>query len=85
MLERKNDKELFAIIKKELFTALVGDIMDVMGFTQQFLPPQIRPLKLEMVLVDRALTVLESDCCWTRIASNNNEEKAFGLILEALD
>jgi len=28
---------------------------------------------------------VEADCCWTRIASNNNEEKAFGLMLEVLD
>jgi len=27
MQKWKNDKELFALIKKELFTALVGDIM----------------------------------------------------------
>jgi len=85
MAEWKNDKELFNIIKKELFTALVGDIMDGLGFTQQFLPPQIKPLKPEMVLVGRAMTVLEADCCSTRIVSNNNEEKPFGLMLEALD
>ena len=28
----RNDKELFAIAKKELFVALVGDILDTMVF-----------------------------------------------------
>jgi len=85
MAEWKNDKELFNVIKKELFTALVGDIMDVLGFTQQFLPPQIKPLNPEMILIGRAMTVLEADCYSTRIVFNNNEEKPFGLMLEALD
>ena len=39
------DIELFDFIRKELYTAVVGDIMDKMGLINQFLPPQIRPLK----------------------------------------
>ena len=45
MKEWKDDKALFALIKEELYTAVVGDIMDKMGYTHQFLPPQIRPLR----------------------------------------
>ena len=41
MKEWKDDKALFALIKEELYTAVVGDIMDKMGYTHQFLPPQI--------------------------------------------
>ena len=39
MKEGKDDKALFALIKEELYTAVVGDIMDKMGYTRQFLPP----------------------------------------------
>lgn len=28
----KNDEELFGIARKELFTALVGDVLDKMGY-----------------------------------------------------
>mgnify|MGYP001238938052 CR=1 FL=1 len=48
MKEWKDDKDLFALIKEELYTAVVGDIMDKMGYTRQFLPPRIRPLRDDM-------------------------------------
>ena len=57
----KNDQELFSIIRKELYTAVIGDIMDKMGFLCQFLPPQIQPLEGKMRVVGRAMTVLEAD------------------------
>lgn len=82
-----NDDELFRLIKQELFTAVIGDIMDKMGFQHQFLPPQIKPLNDNMILAGRAMTVLEAD---TLSDKNNKEadpvfEKPFGLMLEALD
>ena len=45
----KTDDELFTIVKKELFTCVVGDVMDKMRLQHQFLPPQIRPLRQDMV------------------------------------
>ena len=56
MKEWKDDKALFALIKEELYTAVVGDIMDKMGYTHQFLPPQIRPLRDDMRIAGRAMT-----------------------------
>ena len=81
------DEDLFALIKDELYTAVVGDIMDKMGLQKQFLPPQIRPLKEEMVLVGRAMTVLEADCFEAHSPGSQNPVmvKSFGLMLEALD
>ncbi|MBL4576459.1 MAG: RraA family protein [Opitutaceae bacterium] len=82
----KNDSELFALAKRELFTAVVGDIMDVIGLRQQFLSPKIRPLQSTMVTIGRAMTVLESDT--EKIVESGHEvllEKPFGLMLEALD
>ena len=61
MKEWNDDKALFSLIKEELYTAVIGDIMDKMGYTRQFLPPQIRPLRDDMLVVGRAMTVLEAD------------------------
>ena len=57
-----NGEQLLAIIRDELFTAVIGDIMDKMGYLRQFLPPQIQPLRDDMFIVGRAMTVLEADC-----------------------
>lgn len=38
MKEWNDDKALFSLIKEELYTAVIGDIMDKMGYTRQFLP-----------------------------------------------
>ena len=83
----KNDDELFSIIKRELYTAVVGDIMDKMGFLHQFLSPEIQPLKESMFLVGRAMTVLEADTFEELSIGSANPlmAKPFGLMLEALD
>jgi len=83
----KNDDELFAIAKNELYTAVIGDIMDKMGYLHQFLPPQIHPLKDSMFLIGRAMTVLEADTFeeLSSFTANPIMAKPFGLMLEALD
>jgi regulator of RNase E activity RraA len=83
----KTDEELFAIIRLELFTCVVGDVMDKMGLQHQFLPPQIHALRPEMVLIGRAMPVLAVDVFQERIEGTNNTlmAKPFGLMLEALD
>lgn len=57
MKEWSDDKSLLALIKNELYTAVIGDIMDKMGYTHQFLPPRIRPLRDDMFIAGRAM-------CW---------------------
>ncbi|MGH9623798.1 MAG: RraA family protein [Bryobacteraceae bacterium] len=83
----KDDEELFAIARRELFTSVVGDVMDKLGLLHQFLPPAIRPLSGEMVLIGRAMPVLSVDVFQERVAGSANQlmEKPFGLMLEALD
>lgn len=76
MTEWKDDAELFALARRELFTALVGDAMDKMGLVNQFLPPYLKPLRDDMVVIGRAMTVVEAD---------GTEEKPFGRMFEALD
>ncbi len=81
------DDDLFTLCRHELFTAVVGDIMDKMGLLNQFLPAKIQPLREDMVTVGRAMTVLEADvfCEYNAGGSNPVLKRPFGLMLEALD
>jgi regulator of RNase E activity RraA len=81
-----NDDELFALARKELFTAVVGDVMDKLNLRRQFLPPQIQPLERRMMAIGRALTVLEADFFDEAAAGHGSiSSKPFGLMLEELD
>lgn len=81
-----DDEEMFAIARAELFSAVIGDVMDTLGLLHQFLPPQIQPLDPGMVVVGRAMTVLEADYPAAAEASHNPlSTRPFGLMLEALD
>jgi len=82
-----DDAELFTLMETELFTAVVGDILDAMGFRRQFLPPELKPIYPEMRLIGRAMPVIEAD---VHAADNGDTanpllSKSFGLMLEALD
>ena len=82
-----NDDELFATIQKELFVCVVGDVMDKLNLVHQFLPPRIRPLRQNMIVIGRAMPVLSVDVFEERLTGTANKlmEKPFGLMLEALD
>lgn len=81
------DEELFSTVRQELFTCVVGDVMDRMGLQHQFLPPQIRPLRPDLVVIGRAMPVLAVDVFAEKVEGAHNQlmEKPFGLMLEALD
>jgi regulator of RNase E activity RraA len=83
----KNDDELFALVRRELFTCVVGDVMDKLQLLHQFLPPQIHSLHQEMVTIGRAMPVLAADVFAEKVSGSANPlmEKPFGLMLEALD
>jgi regulator of RNase E activity RraA len=81
-----SDEALFSLAKQELFTAVVGDVMDKMGYTRQFLPADIVPLRQDMVVIGRALPVLVADYFSERVQGHNGVgSKPFGLLFEALD
>ncbi|NWF69997.1 MAG: RraA family protein [Chloroflexi bacterium] len=81
-----SDDELFAHIRKELFTAVLGDVLDKMGLLHQFLPPTIRALRPDMLLVGRAMPVLEADFFAEKIeGSSPLSAQPFGLMFRALD
>jgi regulator of RNase E activity RraA len=81
------DEELITLARRELFTCVVGDVMDKLQLLHQFLPPQIQPLRPDMVVIGRAMPVLSADVFGERVADSKNKllEKPFGLMLEALD
>lgn len=86
MTKWKNDEELFSLAKNKLFVALVGDVLDKMGLLHQFLNPQLKPLSPEVVIIGRAMPVLEADVFSEKAAYNSPLlEKPFGLMFEALD
>ncbi len=83
----QNDKELFALLREKLYSSVIGDVLDRMGRTHQFLPPQVRPMKDDMIVAGRAMPVLEADVTGFVSKGGNNRlmERNFGLMLEALD
>lgn len=78
MASWKSEEELFELMKEKLYTPVVGDILDQMGYSHQFLPAAISPLKDDMKLAGKACTVLECDVF-------EPQKKPFGLLTEALD
>jgi len=82
-----DDSDLFATMRSKLFTAVVGDILDAMGLLHQFLPPNIRALRHDLVVIGRAMPVLEADFYGVCETGGHAaiSAKPFGLMFEALD
>lgn len=81
------DTELFKLMRTELFTGVVGDVLDKIGLQTQFLPPNLNVLNRDMVIAGRAMTVLEADV-FVEVSENSANplmSKPFGLMFEALD
>jgi len=83
----QSDDELFSLAEKELFTCVVGDVLDRQNLLHQYLPPEIRPLLPKMIMIGRAMPVLAGDAFQVTIEESANalSAKPFGLMLEALD
>lgn len=78
MKEWKNDKELFSLMRDELYAPVIGDILDSLGLYHQTLPQSIQPIRESDVLVGRAMPVLQIDV-------HGPQKKPFGYLTEALD
>ncbi|TCL10310.1 regulator of RNase E activity RraA [Shimia isoporae] len=78
------DKDLFALMKEKLFTAVLGDVLDVLGHRRQFLPQPIKPLAQGTKLAGRAMTVLEADFPEGK-GHGPLADMPFGLMFAALD
>lgn len=77
-IEWKSDAELFGLCCRELYTPVVGDILDDLGHTRQFLPQPIQPLREDMRVAGRAMPVLMIDVF-------GRQKQPFGRLTEALD
>jgi regulator of RNase E activity RraA len=83
----KDDEELFGLMRQRLFPAVVGDILDTLGCLRQFLHPHIRPVAPSMVIVGRAMPVLEA-LCFSAVEEQGRtalSRQPFGLLFDALD
>jgi regulator of RNase E activity RraA len=52
------DSQLFESIARDLYTAVLSDVLDELGYRDQAMPPSIRPLDDELVMVGRARTAV---------------------------
>lgn len=79
-MTNKNEqkKDFLAVIKNELYTPVVGDILDEMGYFHQFLPQAIQRAKPGYVIAGYAMPVLMIDVY-------GPQKKPFGYLTEALD
>ena len=85
-MARMEEDAVFSNLRDKLFTAVVGDVLDKMGWRRQFLPQAIGPLTPDMKFVGRAMPVLEADIFDDSARSPGGVgAKPFGLMLEALD
>ena len=55
------DDEVIGTARAKLYAAVLSDVLDAQGYRHQVLPPHIRPLDEELVLVGRARTGLYRD------------------------
>lgn len=78
MPQWKDDREMFSLMSRDLYTPVVGDILDDLGFTHQFLPQPIQPMRENMKLAGRAMPVLMIDVF-------GKQKQPFGKLTEALD
>ncbi len=74
----ENDADLFELFKSKLYTPVVGDILDELGYYHQFLPQSIQPLRRTDKIVGRAMPVLMTDVY-------GPQDRPFGKLTEALD
>src|SRR5262245_1735134 len=73
-----DDLELFDLVRRELYTPVVGDILDDLGFVHQFLPQPIQPMREGIKLIGRAMPVVMIDVY-------GKQKQPFGKLTEALD
>ena len=72
------DSARFELVASTLYTPVIGDILDTLGFQHQFLPAAVTPIVPTMTLVGRAMPVLIADVFGV-------QQKPFGKLTAALD
>ncbi len=77
-MQQSADERTFTVMKNTLYTPVVGDILDALGFLHQFLPQRIKPIETHMKIAGRAMPVL-------MMSVFGKQESPFGLMTQALD
>lgn len=72
------DAALFATMSAELYSPVIGDVLDALGEVHRFLPQPIQPMRETMKVVGRAMPVLMIDVY-------GPQQQPFGKLTEALD
>lgn len=78
MSEWMSDREMFEIVRTELYTPVIGDILDTLDCYHQFLPQPIQPIRVSDKLVGRAMPALMIDVY-------GPQKEPFGKLTQALD
>ena len=94
-----NENEMFELMKEKLYTPVVGDILDQMGYKHQFLPAPVRPLAAQvptepyklrgeqqdnrLKVAGYACTVLENDVVEYPVATGAHNSALWGELLTA--
>jgi 4-hydroxy-4-methyl-2-oxoglutarate aldolase len=84
MAQWKTDEELFALMRDELSTCPVSDVMEQLGFLHPMLPPEIRPVRSDMVMIGRAMPVQDEPPV-PYGTPGRFDSKYFGLMFESID
>lgn len=84
MAQWKTDEELFALMRAELSTCPVSDVMEQLGFLFPMLPPEIRPLRSNMLMVGRAMPV-QDEAPVPYGTPARFDAKPFGLLFESIE
>ena len=77
-MSTNDDKQLFEVMEKSLFSSVIADALDAHGARDQILHHDIRPIYPDAVAVGRAMTVLSVDVYEV-------PEEPYKLELEAVD
>lgn len=84
MTQWNTDEELFALMRAELATCPVSDVLEQLGFGYPMLPPAIRPLRADMVMIGRAMPV-QDDPPVPYGGLKRFDAKPFGLLFESIE
>lgn len=84
MAQWNEDEELFALVRTELATCPVSDVMEQLGFRYPMLPPEIRPLRSDLVMVGRAMPV-QDEAPIPYGSPARFDAKPFGLLFESIE
>lgn len=68
----------YRMLEIKLYSAVISDILDAMGYRRQTMNPAIRPLENDMVLFGKAKTVMAADV-------NRMPAKPYAKLIEVLD